>query len=361
MAIPLQPAAPPVRRFLDARARTLTLQFITILLGLVSAECSRGAETVTVTGPTALPSATSTALVPPQSGAELPAVSLAPPEVFVGAGDIALCTPEGNHDATARLLDAIGGTVFALGDNAYMSGTAEEYRECYDRSWGRHRNRTRPVPGNHEYDSLRASPYFDYFGLNAGPRGLGYYSFDLGGWHIVALNSNIPASAGSAQGLWLRGDLAANRSRCTLAYWHHPRFSSGQHGNQDQMNDFWQILYAAGAEVVLSAHDHSYERFAPQDPDGIPDNPRGIRQFVVGTGGAKPYPFLNVRANSEVRMSTVGVLKLTLSVVGYGWEFVSVNGGSDFGTGTCHGPLSDAPVSAFPQGLEVLSTQPGQN
>jgi acid phosphatase type 7 len=350
-----------ISRAARTRRYLRTGQYLTIVLGLVSAECSRGGETVTVTGPTELPSATSAALLTPQSDADLPAVSLAPPEVFVGSGDIALCTLEGNHEATARLLDAIGGTVFALGDNAYMSGTAAEYRDCYDRTWGRHRNRTRPVPGNHEYETLRASPYFDYFGLNAGPRGLGYYSFELGGWHIVALNSNVPVSAGSAQGLWLRTDLAANRSRCTLAYWHHPRFSSGQHGNQDQMNDFWQILYETGAEVVLSAHDHSYERFAPQNPDGIPDGPNGIRQFVVGTGGAKPYPFVNVRTNSEVRMSTIGVLKLTLSVAGYAWEFVSVNGGGDFGTGTCHGRPSEAPASTFPQGLEILSAQPGQN
>jgi hypothetical protein len=260
----------------------------------------------------------------------------AAPEIFVGAGDIALCTPDGNHEATARLLDTIGGTVFALGDNVYYSGTAEEYRDCYDRTWGRHKNRTRPVPGNHEYVTPGASGYFDYFGINAGPHGLGYYSFDLGAWHIVALNSNIPVSAGSTQGAWLRADLAANRSRCTLAYWHHPRFSSGQHGNQEQMHDFWRILHEASAEIILSGHDHVYERFAPQDADGFPDPARGVRQFVAGTGGARPYAFASLRANSEVRMSMLGVLKLTLSAHGYDWEFISVAGPGDSGTASCH-------------------------
>jgi hypothetical protein len=268
--------------------------------------------------------------------ADVPFVESSIPEVFVGAGDIALCTGDGNHEATARLLDSIGGTVFALGDNAYFSGTAEEYRDCYDRTWGRHKLRTRPVPGNHEYESPGAIPYFDYFGPNAGPHGLGYYSFDLGSWHVVALNSNIPVSAGSAQAAWLRDDLSASRARCTIAYWHHPRFSSGNHGNQEQMRPFWQILHEAGADVVLSAHDHIYERFAPQDPDGFPDAVHGIRQFVVGTGGATPYSFPSVRPNSEMRISAFGVLKLTLSADAYDWEFVPVSGPGDFGTGVCH-------------------------
>ena len=316
------------------RRSSLAVHSIAVVLSLVSTDCGRRGETLT--GPTDLPSFASTALLSTEPDAELPVAPYAAPEVFVGAGDIALCTRDGNHEATAQLLDAIGGTVFALGDNAYYSGTAEEYRDCYDRAWGRHKNRTRPVPGNHEYETTRALPYFDYFGINAGPHGLGYYSFDLGAWHVVALNSNIPVSAGSTQGTWLRADLAANRSRCTLAYWHHPRFSSGQHGNQEQMRDFWQILHEAGAEIVLSAHDHIYERFAPQDADGFPDPANGVRQFVVGTGGARPYPLASLRANSEIRMSTLGVLKLTLTAEGYGWEFISVAGPGDSGTASCH-------------------------
>jgi acid phosphatase type 7 len=315
------------------RGRALAIASIVIAFSVISVECGRRHETLI--GPSALTSETRAALLLP-SDTEMPPLDISTPEVFVGAGDIALCTAYGNHEATARLLDAIGGTVFALGDNAYMSGTAEEYRDCYDRTWGRHRSRTRPVPGNHEYESPQATPYFDYFGPNAGPHGLGYYSFNLGAWHLVSLNSNVPVSAGSAQAAWLRADLAANRTRCTLAYWHHPRFSSGRHGNEERMREFWQILYEAGAEIVLSAHDHTYERFAPQDPDGFPDNDHGMRQFVVGTGGARPYPFVNIRTNSEVRLSTLGVLKLTLSGSGYDWEFVSTSGSGDSGSGSCH-------------------------
>jgi acid phosphatase type 7 len=258
------------------------------------------------------------------------------PETFVGAGDIAQCTNGGTPDVTARLLDAIDGTVFALGDNAYPSGTAENYQTCYDSSWGRHKRRTRPVAGNHEYDSPLATPYYEYFGFNAGPPGVGYYSYNLGNWHVLALNSNLPVGRSSAQGAWLRNDLAANSTRCTLAYWHFPLFSSSKHGNIEMMRDFWRILYDAGADVVLSAHDHVYERFAPQTPDGAADPMRGIREFVVGTGGAPPYPFVDVKENSEARLSTVGVLKLSLKAGGYDWNFISAAGAGDSGSASCH-------------------------
>jgi 3',5'-cyclic AMP phosphodiesterase CpdA len=256
--------------------------------------------------------------------------------VFVGAGDIALCERRAEAEATARLLDGIDGTVFALGDNAYQSGTDQEFRDCYDPTWGRHKNRTRPVPGNHEYETPGAAPYYSYFGLNAGPSGRGYYSFEIGNWHAIALNSNIPAGADSPQGAWLRADLAANRTRCTIAYWHHPLFSSGKHGDQPRMREVWRLLHEAGADIVLSAHDHTYERFAPQDADGFPDAAHGIRQFVVGTGGAAPYAFTSVRSTSEVRMSTLGVLKLTLRADDYDWSFIPVSGPGDSGSGACH-------------------------
>ena len=256
------------------------------------------------------------------------------PQVFVGAGDIGQCG--GSSEATARLLDGIGGTVFATGDLAYFSGTRQEFRDCYDPTWGRHRGRTRPVPGNHEYESTGAAPYFEYFGLNAGPFGLGYYSFELGDWHVVALNSNIAVGAASPQGAWLQGDLLANRSRCTIAYWHHPLFSSGPNGNTRSMRELWRALYDAGTDVVVSGHDHLYERFAPQDPDGIPNPTRGIREFVVGTGGAALYPHVSVQPNSEVQISSFGVLKLTLSADTYEWEFVPVAGRRDAGRGMCH-------------------------
>lgn len=261
------------------------------------------------------------------------------PEVLVAAGDIGLCTGGGNPEATARLLDGIGGTVMPLGDNAYPSGAMKDYRDCYGPSWGRHRGRTRPVVGNHEYETAGAAPYFEYFGPNAGPAGLGYYSFDLGAWHVVVLNSNVPAGPGSAQAAWLRGDLESSRSQCTLAAWHHPRFSSGRHGNDDQTRALWRLLYDGGADVVLSGHDHDYERFAPQDADGALDVEHGMRQFVVGTGGAVPTPFAGVAANSEVRLSgTLGVLKLTLTATGYAWEFLTAPAGvpGDAGTARCH-------------------------
>jgi hypothetical protein len=258
---------------------------------------------------------------------------LAAPQTFVGAGDIAMC--DANSEATARLLDGIGGTVFTLGDNAYFHGTRDEFRNCYGPTWGRHRSRTRPVPGNHEYESSGAQPYFEYFGVNAGPPGLGYYSFEIGSWHAVALNSNIDVGSGSAQAAWLRNDLAASRARCTIAYWHHPLFSSGPSGGSARMRDVWRILYEAGGDVVLSAHDHLYERFAPQNPDGASDPERGLRQFTVGTGGAALYPTGAPRPNSEVLRSIFGLLRLTLGPDGYVWEFVSVTGPGDAGAGTC--------------------------
>src|SRR5262249_10787687 len=176
-----------------------------------------------------------------------------------------------------------------------------------------------------------------YFGAAAGPSGAGYYSFQLGDWHAVALNSNVPTNDGSAQAQWLRADLAANRGACTIAYWHHPLFSSGPNGNSAHMRDVWRILYDAGVDVIVNGHDHLYERFAPQDPDGRPDAARGIRAFIVGTGGASLYTFVTPRANSEVRIAnTYGVLKLTLQSGGYQWEFIPVAGGGDSGTGACH-------------------------
>jgi hypothetical protein len=209
--------------------------------------------------------------------------------------------------------------------------------------------------GNHEYVTPGASGYFDYYGAAAGERGKGYYSYDVGEWHLIVLNTNavpdeytslpigtdcyfVSCAAGSAQERWLRADLAANSKKCTLAYWHHPRFSSGLHGNTPGVKPLWDALYEAGADVVLSAHDHSYERFAPQKPDGTADPERGIRQFIVGTGGSRLYGFKDVKPNSEVRYnSTPGVIKLTLGSGSYTWEFIPTEGTfSDKGTGTCH-------------------------
>ena len=260
------------------------------------------------------------------------------PPVLVGAGDITSCGYD-DDEATAKLLDAISGVVFTAGDNAYESGTPQQYALCYQPTWGRHKDRTRPSPGNHEYETAAATGYYHYFGALAGDSGLGYYSYDVGGWHIVSLNSNIAMAAGSPQEQWLRADLAAHPAPCTLAYWHHPRFSSGAHGSSTAPQPLWQALYDANADVVINGHDHTYERFAPQTPTGTLDAARGIREFVVGVGGAGFYQFPLIRANSEVRNNTThGVIKLTLRPDRYDWEFVPVAGGAfrDSGSGRCH-------------------------
>ena len=265
------------------------------------------------------------------------ALSVSDP-VLVGAGDIAHCSSNGD-EVTASLLDSIDGTVFTTGDNVYPDGTSEEFANCYDPSWGRHKSRTRPSPGNHDYHTADAAGYFGYFGAMAGEPGKGYYSYDLGAWHIIALNSNIPVEAGSAQEQWLRADLTAHPVACTLAYWHHPRFSSGTvHGSNPSLQPLWQALYDYGADVVLVGHEHNYERFAPQDPSGMADAARGIRQFVIGTGGRSHYSFGTPIANSEVRNDdTYGVLKLTLHPTGYTWEFIPEAGQTfrDSGDASC--------------------------
>jgi hypothetical protein len=263
--------------------------------------------------------------------------------VLVGAGDIADCRDLSGAEATAKLLDKTPGTVMAVGDLAYPDGTAANF-ECYDKTWGRLKNRTRPAVGNHEFHSAGAAFYFQYFGQAAGDSSKGYYSYDLGTWHIVVLNSECLAVGGcdaaSAQGKWLHQDLAAHPGACTLAYFHKPLFSSGgTHGNDLAMKPLWDALYAANADVVVNGHDHDYERFAPQNPDGIADASRGIREFVVGTGGKNLRPFTLPHANSEVRyLEAFGVLKLTLSPGRYQWEFIPQAGKSfqDSGAGTCH-------------------------
>jgi hypothetical protein len=263
--------------------------------------------------------------------------------VLVGAGDIAGCGTTGD-EATANLLDGISGTVFTAGDNVYESGTASEFSNCYDPSWGRHKARTMPSVGNHEYATSGASGYFNYFGSAAGDPNKGYYSYNLGDWHVVVLNSMCEKVGGcgatSPMVTWLKNDLATPPAEaCTLAYFHHPLFSSGPHGNQTKMRPTWRALYRANAEVVISGHDHDYERFAPQTPRGVADSTRGIREFVVGTGGRSHYSFRTIKANSEVRNSdTYGVLKLTLHPGSYDWQFIPVAGQTftDSGSTSCH-------------------------
>ena len=296
------------------------------------------APAATVVVPTATrPAPTATASEPP------PSPTPPPDPVLIAAGDIASCVND-DDEATAQLVEVISGTVATLGDNVYERGTPEQFSGCYDPAWGRFKNRIRPSPGNHEYLTPGAAGYFDYFGAAAGQLGQGYYSYDLGAWHLVALNSVCwevgGCGADSPQALWLAADLQAHPAACTLAYWHHPRFSSGLHGDNALVQPLWDVLYAAGAEVVLNGHDHHYERFAPQDPNGTADPARGLREFIVGTGGRSHYPFPGgPGANSEAsNTDTYGVLKLTLHADSYDWEFVPVAGKTftDSGSGTCH-------------------------
>ena len=261
------------------------------------------------------------------------------PPVLVGAGDIASCSSSGD-EATAALLDSIPGIVFTAGDNVYSRGSAAEFANCYEPSWGRHKRRTLPAPGNHDYRTRGARAYFDYFGPNAGEAGAGYYRYTLGGWDVFVLNSQIAAGPRSNQVEWLRAELTATRRRCQVAIMHYPRFSSGPQGGSGRMRAIWQALYEGSADVVIAGHDHIYERFAPQTPAGVPDSARGIREFVVGTGGRNHYPIREKPAsNSEVRNDdTFGVLALTLHSASYDWRFVAVAGArfSDAGSGVCH-------------------------
>jgi hypothetical protein len=284
-------------------------------------------------------------LAPLTPGQNKPVASLAidPLAILVGAGDIADCKDLSGAEATAKLLEQIPGTIMAVGDLAYPDGTKENFA-CYEKTWGRVKSRTRPAAGNHEFHSAGATVYFNYFGAAAGDPRNGYYSYELGGWHIVVLNSECSdiggCDAASRQVQWLRADLAAHPAACTLAYWHKPLFSSGSaHGNDYEMKAFWQALYDAHAAVVINGHDHNYERFAPQNPEGASDAARGIREFVVGTGGKNHRPILLAKPNSESRNADAyGVLKLTLRPGAYDWQFVPEAGKSfaDSGTGKCH-------------------------
>jgi 3',5'-cyclic AMP phosphodiesterase CpdA len=246
--------------------------------------------------------------------------------VVLAAGDIADCRTSGD-EATAALLDTVAGMILALGDNAYVNGSESDYRNCYAPTWGRHRERTWAAPGNHDYNTRGAAPYYAYFGDRGGEPGRGYYGFDAGGWHVVMLNTNVGMAAGSAQEQWLRADLAEHARPCTIAVLHHPRFSSSMHGSNVSVAPLWQALYDAGVDVALSGHDHVYERFLRMTPGGTPDPERGIRSFVVGTGGARHYRFLRRVAGSAYRLDqTWGVLRLTLRADRYAWEFLATDG-----------------------------------
>lgn len=271
-------------------------------------------------------------------------VAAAQDPVIVGAGDIADCTQLVGAAKTAVLLDGVPGTVFTLGDNANPSGTPKQFADCYGPTWGRHKGRTHPAAGNHDYRTPHASGYFEYFGAAAGDPDKGWYSYELGAWHVVVLNSNCAeiggCQRGSRQETWLREDLAAHPAPCVAAMWHNPRFSSGgEHGDDPTVHDLWQALNDAGAEFVLAGHEHVYERFAPQTADGKADPENGLRQFTVGTGGRELYAWGRTKPNSEVRDNkTFGVLELTLHPDSYDWKFLPIEGETftDGGSAKCH-------------------------
>jgi calcineurin-like phosphoesterase family protein len=269
-----------------------------------------------------------------------------PAEVILVAGNIATCGTT-NDEATAAVLDTLPGTIFTLGDNVFPDGSLESYNSCYQPSWGRQKARTYAALGNHEYNSGSADPSFNYFGNRAGPRDLGYYSLDLGNWHIIVLNVNdstvneFKAFEGSAQETWLKADLAANSKACTLALWHNPPFfSSNTVGwtSSAYVTGLWKRLYDAGVDVVLNGQQHDYERFPPLSSTGSPDEVKGIREFNVGTGGESTETMIAIAQYSEARSDAFGILKLTLDAGGYSWEFVSTVPGqfSDTGAGKCH-------------------------
>jgi acid phosphatase type 7 len=267
--------------------------------------------------------------------------------VLVGAGDIADCDNDGAGVTADIVLDVLreepDAVVFTTGDNAYENGTEDEFAECFHPTWGQFKDRIRPAVGNHDVASEDAAGYYGYFGQAAGSPGEGYYSFDVGAWQAVVLNTVCGTAGGCDQGSdqeqWLRGVLADDDARCTVALYHHPLFSSGEHGGDDDTEDLYVALYEGGADLVVNGHDHNYERFAPQDPDGNPDPARGIRQFVVGTGGKGLDPIPDEEPNSELRSSeALGVLQLKLFDGGYEWEFLAEAGSTftDSGSGACH-------------------------
>jgi acid phosphatase type 7 len=264
---------------------------------------------------------------------------------LIAAGDIASCI-EGGDEQTAKLiqgmLETTPATVAALGDLVYPTGKLETYKNCYGPNWGQFLKQTKAAIGNHDYAGGTSQGYAAYFGAAAGPNPEHYYSYDLGKWHVVVLNSNCWAVGGcqtdSKQYRWLQADLEKNQTNCTLAYWHHPRFSSALHGNNEFMQDVWALLANSGVELILNGHDHDYERFAPLNANGKPSE-NGIREFVVGTGGKNEYPFLITKAGSQVRKTNVfGVLELKLKASGYDWKFVPVAGKTftDSGSTACH-------------------------
>lgn len=280
--------------------------------------------------------------------AERPAPLRVHGPTLVAAGDVACAPGEPRTRFACHQLDTAAlvarlnpRAVAVLGDTQYEAGSLADFEGSYAKTWGTFRDRTHPAVGNHEYGTPGAAGYFTYFGARAGRPGEGWYAYALGGWHVVVLNANcdiVGCRFGSPQQRWLAADLAAHPARCTLAYWHQPRFSSGLHGSDEALAPLWRTLQRGGADVALSGHDHDYERFAPQDAGGRLDRAHGIVQFVVGTGGKSHYPILFARRNSRAHASVFGVLALTLGRGAYRWRLVAEPGVGfrDGGTARCH-------------------------
>jgi Calcineurin-like phosphoesterase len=297
-------------------------------------------------------------LTPPPAAATAAEIALSGASDLIGAGDIARCNQPGD-EATAALVDSllradgaahVNVQVFTAGDNAYPGGSAADFALCWGPSWGDSTKlimkNIRPTPGNHEHVSGAAAPYYQYFGSRAGSPKTGYYSYDIGAWHAIALNSEIVVNAGAfteaertAQEAWLTKDLAAHKQLCTVAYWHHPRFSSGWHGTDPRLGPIWRILYAGGVDLVLNGHDHEYERFWPQNPEGVVDSTGGMTEVIVGTGGGDLRGFRGASArNSAFQVQGhYGVIKLTLGAAEWRSAFLDTNGGVyDQTGGRCH-------------------------
>ncbi len=302
---------------------------------------TKPAPTATSVGPTATRVPPTATQVPP-TATRVPATSTPPSSgndpVILATGDSRSGCNTGAK-ATAGVLSRYPSSTLVLFDgDATDTGSLSQFTDCFNATFGAYKSQFRPVPGNHEYGTSGASGYFTYFGTLAKPQGQSYYSFNVGTWHIVALNTEIDISSTSTQMTWLRNDLAANRTQCTLAYWHEPRWSSGNHGNNTFVSSLWQVLYDNNVDLIFNGHDHDYERFAPQNPAGAADNARGMRQFVIGTAGAPPYSFATIRANSEVRMyGQYGLVQFTLHPSSYDWKWVGGTGTfADSGSTACH-------------------------
>jgi hypothetical protein len=321
---------------------TSAVALVACLIGPLAIACNDTPQTPTAPTVAINPLATAPPETPPpgQPPTTPPVNPPAPPPsgrtaVLVAVGDIGECGSAGVAQ-TARVADGIDGQIILPGDLAYMQGSMQDYLRCFDPAWGHLRRRIKPVPGNHEYMTPGAAGYFQYFGEAAGPAGRSYYSFRAGDWLVLMLDSNVPTSSGSPQFEFVRSELLTQRSQCAVAVWHHPLFTSGPNGPNVSMRDMWRLLYDNDADVVVTGHDHLYERFGKQDVDGRSDA-RGLRQFIVGTGGARLYDFMRSTPNSQARISAHGVLRLTLQSASYDWAFIDATGAvADSGADGCH-------------------------